>query len=54
MRFLRYFLKLFRDLFAFSWRRKIWWIIPLVAVLLLLMLLVIAGETSAPFIYTLF
>ena len=43
-------------LLAFVWRRKNWWMVPLVVVLLLVSVLVIFGQSSAisSFIYTLF
>jgi len=41
---------------AFLWKRKRWWLIPLVTALLLFGLLLIFATASgvAPFIYTLF
>ena len=44
------------ELMRFMWRRKLWWMIPMVLVLLLFAsLLVFAqGSVIAPFIYTLF
>jgi len=54
MRFLRHLGKLLMELLAFAWHNKAWWIVPIVAVLLLLALLIVAGQTTAPFIYTLF
>ena len=47
---------IFGELMAFLWHRKLWWLIPLIAVLVLFGILVIfAGSSSiAPFIYTLF
>ena len=43
-------------LLTFFWRRKLWWMTPLVAVLLLLGVLIIFGQSSAisAFIYTIF
>lgn len=40
----------------FLWARKLWWLIPMVVVLLLFGLLLIFASSSgvAPFIYTLF
>jgi hypothetical protein len=40
----------------FLWERKIWWLAPIVVVLLLFGGLIWLGETSAvaPFVYTLF
>ena len=45
-----------RDLLGFFWRRKVWWMTPLVLVILVCGLLVILGQSSAisAFIYTLF
>lgn len=44
------------ELLAFLWRRKMWWLIPLVMVLLFSGLLIGFGSASGvgPFIYTLF
>ena len=44
------------ELLAFLWAHKLWWLTPMVAVLLLLGLLLIFAQSSAiaPFIYTLF
>ena len=44
------------ELLAFLWKRKLWWLIPMVLVLMLFGVLLIFAQTSsiAPFIYTLF
>jgi len=44
------------DLFSFLWERKMWWLLPMVAALMLFGVLVILAQSSAvaPFIYTLF
>ena len=44
------------ELLTFFWRQKMWWMIPLVAVLLFFGLLIMVGSTTGvgPFIYTLF
>jgi hypothetical protein len=44
------------EILSFLWKRKLWWLIPMVTVLLLFGLLVIFASASgvAPFIYTLF
>ena len=44
------------ELFQFLWDRRLWWLIPFVAVLLLTAVLLIIGQVTgvAPFIYTLF
>ncbi len=45
-----------RDLVAFFWRRKIWWMTPMVIIILIFGVLVILGQSSAigAFIYALF
>ena len=45
-----------RELFAFFWRRKRFWLIPFVAVLLLVGVLILAGEVTGvgPFLYPIF
>ena len=44
------------ELIAFLWHRKMWWMIPMVAVLLFFGLIIVAGTSTGvgPFIYTLF
>jgi drug/metabolite transporter superfamily protein YnfA len=44
------------ELLSFMWSRKLWWLIPMVLVLLLFALLLVFAQASsiAPFIYTLF
>lgn len=44
------------EVIQFLWIRKLWWLIPMVSVLLLFGLLLIFASSSgvAPFIYTLF
>jgi hypothetical protein len=44
------------EVLSLLWQRKLWWLIPMVAALLLFGLLLIIGTSSgmAPFIYTLF
>jgi hypothetical protein len=44
------------EVIKFLWARKLWWLIPMVSVLLLFGLLLIFASSSgvAPFIYTLF
>ena len=44
------------ELLAFLWVRKIWWMFPLVLVLLFFGLIIVIGSATgvAPFIYTLF
>ena len=49
-------LRIAGELMAFLWVRKLWWLMPLVVLLLLLGLLIVltANSTLAPFIYTIF
>ena len=44
------------ELLQFMWQRKLWWMMPMVIVLLLVGVLLIFAQSSAiaPFIYTLF
>ena len=44
------------ELLVFFWERKLWWMIPMVAVLLLFGLLIVftQGTAVAPVVYTLF
>lgn len=44
------------ELLSFLWKQKMWWLIPMVAVLLIFGLLLIFASASGigPFIYTLF
>ena len=43
-------------LFQYLWRERMWWMIPMVVILLLFVGLVLFSQSSAvaPFIYTLF
>lgn len=44
------------ELLAFFWERKLWWMIPMVMVLMLFGVLIVftQGTALAPFVYTLF
>jgi len=44
------------DLTHFLWERKLWWLIPIILVIVMigLVLVMSAGTPIAPFIYTLF
>lgn len=54
MRFLKHVGRLLGEFAGFAWHNKAWWIIPVVLVLLIMALLIVSGQTVAPFIYTLF
>lgn len=45
-----------KELLTFLWERKLWWLIPMITVLLIFGLLLIFASSSpvAPFIYPLF
>jgi hypothetical protein len=44
------------ELLGFLWKMKLWWMIPMVFVLLVFGLLIVVGSSTGvgPFIYTLF
>ena len=44
------------ELLGFFWERKLWWMIPMILMLLLFGLLIVftQGTAVAPFVYTLF
>jgi hypothetical protein len=44
------------ELLTFLWSRKLYWLVPMVVVLIVFALLIVLGNTPgvAPFIYTLF
>jgi len=48
--------RIFRELIVFLWKRKLWWLMPIIIFLLLMGILLIFTQSSAvaPFIYTLF
>ncbi len=54
MIFFKHLKKLLKEFAGFAWENKVWWIVPMVLVLLLLALLIVTSQTAAPFIYTLF
>jgi hypothetical protein len=47
---------IFGEFMGFLWKKKLWWMIPMIVILVLVGLLLIFAESSglAPFIYTLF
>ncbi len=44
------------ELLNFLWKRKLWWMIPMIVMLIVFTLLLVAAQGSSfmPFIYTLF
>ena len=49
-------LSVMRELVDFLWTQRLWWLIPMVTILLLFGLLLLFAQSSpiAPFVYTLF
>jgi len=49
-------LGIFGELLLFLWKRKLWWMIPMIVILVLfgILLVLTQGSAVAPFIYTLF
>ena len=45
-----------KELFAFFWHQRLWWLMPMMIIFLLfgLLLIFVQGSVFAPFIYTLF
>jgi len=50
----RYAFQLAKELFEFSLKRKVYWLIPVLLLLLPIALLIVGGEASSPLIYTMF
>lgn len=48
--------RIIRELFQFLWEEKLWWMIPMMSLLILFAVLLIFAQSTAlgPFIYTLF
>lgn len=51
---LRHLWRLLKEFGAYTWEYKLWWLMPIVAVLLLLGFLALWGQTALVNIYTLF
>jgi hypothetical protein len=54
MRKVRYFGSFLGEILQFARQNKVYWIVPLVLILGLVILLVVTSQATAPFIYTLF
>ena len=54
MRRFGYLGSLFGEIIQFAKQNKVYWIVPLVLILGLVILLVVTSQATAPFIYTLF
>jgi len=54
MRALKNLGRLLRELWAFARENKVWWIVPVVVLLLLIALFLVGVSGISPFIYSLF
>jgi len=54
MRIFRHLTRFIREILLFAWQNKVWWIVPIVLILLVLTLVIAVGSSVAPFIYPLF
>jgi hypothetical protein len=54
MRRLGYLGTLLGEIFQFARQNKVYWIVPFILILGLVVLLVVTSQGAAPFIYTLF
>ena len=54
MRRFGYLGTLLSEIFQFAKQNKVYWIVPFILVLGLVVLLVVTSQSAAPFIYTLF
>lgn len=56
MRFFQGVLNTLGSLFRFLWKRRLWWMIPMIVVLLLIGVLIILGSTYGlvPWMYPIF
>jgi hypothetical protein len=54
MRKVRYLGSFLGEILQFAKQNKVYWIVPLVLILGLVILLVVTSQATAPFIYTLF
>lgn len=48
--------KILKDLFSFLWKRKLWWLIPMLVVFLVIgiLILFVGSSPLAPIVYPLF
>jgi hypothetical protein len=54
MRRFRYIGSFFGEILQFARQNKVYWMVPFVLILALVILLVVTSQGAAPFIYTLF
>jgi hypothetical protein len=45
-----------KELMAFLWKEKLWWLMPMICVMLVFIVIIVFGNSTglSPFIYTLF
>jgi hypothetical protein len=45
-----------RELSAFLWKEKMWWLVPMILIMLIFVVVIVFGNATGigPFIYTLF
>lgn len=50
------FLTIAKDLSRFLWKKKLWWLAPIVLMLIIVAILIVFGQSSvlSPFVYALF
>ncbi len=51
---IKHFLRMLKDLVAYSWANECWWPLPLILILLFVGLLAFTTQVATPYIYTLF
>jgi len=54
MLILKHFFRLMKDVAVYSWVNEVWWPVPLLFVLLIIGILAVTAQISAPYIYTIF
>jgi hypothetical protein len=55
MRYFKYIGRLFREIGGYAMEHKVWWLIPLVLLLVVISLFILVGQgVTLPFVYTLF
>ncbi|MDO8634209.1 MAG: DUF5989 family protein [archaeon] len=50
------FLTIAKDMFRFLWKKRAWWLAPIILMLVLVAVLIVFGQSSvlSPFVYALF
>jgi hypothetical protein len=52
---LRHFLRLVRDFTGFAVLNRVWWLVPVMALLALITIFIVVGQAAAPYtLYTVF